>query len=582
MNLSVKILLAGLVMSGSVLGEDGPKGLENREKPNKQPVLTGLEAQREGAQEVKKLAADGELKKARRVARGLVRGVEGPYAKELGDAIFEGAGRSVGKNDIKEASLFFRMYLDLFPEGKNAVSAREQLLACYNELRELEACIAQAKVNLKKDPESAWVDYWTFIYGYSHFRLWKFDEAKPLLEDYLKKFPKGKHVKMAKKYLGYINPDWEIGDHGLVKYEGKFKDDIRIKRSLATLEKDLEAGYAMVEEILGVNLRENVQMLILLADAKPGARNGLKGQAFVVGVDNKPVTVVRIFTHFLAASPNEYQVTLAHELKHAGFKGLMGQSYENLPSWVKEGLAVYGTRDTETRMYTVLCNEMVGKKDPLKTLDGIDDPKHTVSDYMEDALAFEWLDSLKEGNVKAYCQGLLAGKDYKKLFAEVSGLGTYEAAMKAANAYCRKRVEAVLGSSYGEYRKLRQESEANMGGKDVMKKWLDDGGREKFETWLKVNDKNPAAPMVRFCYGRSLVTAGEGEGARKMFRHILEKDRMRCTLLDDAQLWLGLSYYNLGDKKKGIEEFGVLLRDYPTSSSSRKVRGARPAGPVLK
>ncbi|MFT7303830.1 MAG: hypothetical protein ACI8UZ_002673 [Akkermansiaceae bacterium] len=58
--------------------------------------------------------------------------------------------------------------------------------------------------------------------------------------------------------------------------------------------------------------------------------------------------------------------------------------------------------------------------------------------------------------------------------------------------------------------------------------------------------------------------------------HILKKDEMRSTLLDDAQLWLGVSYNYEGNQEMARKEFGVLLRDFPASSLAKHIKAPPP------
>ncbi|MFK7851797.1 MAG: tol-pal system YbgF family protein [Akkermansiaceae bacterium] len=501
--------------------------------------------------------------------------------EDIEDAIFRAGGFSIAKNSIHRAAEFYRYYLDTFPKGKHAETARAELVGCYNHLRELDLCIEQAKKNLELDPDSKWVEYWTFLIGQSNFKQWKFNEAKPLLEACLKKFPNGDYTSLTKKYLGWIDPDWTVGENGLIDYNGKFKEDIRLKAAIESLPEDIETGFTTLEDRLGVNLRPHTHVMLLFEDSGPKTSPGLKASTYVVGRNNVPNIVMRFFTEFVVSSPISYRQTITHELKHAGFKGAMGQDYENLPEWITEGLAVWGADDVETRMQLVLSNKIAGKKDPLSALDGIEDGDYNHTDYMENALAFDWLESKKVGNVKRFCRELIKGRPYQEIWSEVSGMD-YERAMNEADAFCRQKVETAIGDQLVSFIQLRAAQQKAMSqGEAASKKWLADGAREELEQWLEINEVHPAAPMARFTLANALARAGEGEAARNILKHIIEKDSLRCTLRDDAQFWIGVSYNWARDSENAIEAFGVLLRDYPASHSAKQVAGQfRPAGPM--
>jgi hypothetical protein len=282
--------------------------------------------------------------------------------------------------------------------------------------------------------------------------LWKFEESQPLLKGYLRAYPKGKHVAIAKKHLGMIDPAWEVDENGLITYDDKFKDDVRLKKTLQSLPKDLEDGFARLEKRVGLDLRPHTHVLILLEDTWPKIKGGLKASTYIVGRKNVPTTVTKFFTEFIARSPLGYRETRAPRTEA---RGLLG----------------------------------------------------------DDALAFEWLEKKKSGNVKTFCQHLVKGRPYQEILSKLTGT-TYEKAIAEADDYCRKRVNEALSKGYPAFVKLRKESEAALGAQKASEKWLEDGGQAAFESWLEENEENPAAPMARFCLARTLAIAREDDAAR--------------------------------------------------------------------
>lgn len=219
----------------------------------------------------------------------------------------------------------------------------------------------------------------------------------------------------------------------------------------------------------------------------------------------------------------------------------------------------------------------------MSVLDGITDFDRDEADYLEDALAFEWLESKGAGKVKSFCRGLAAGKPHRELWAEFSGMD-YDEAIAQADAYCRKRVSEALGASHEEIVRLRDaHRDALNAGEASTKRWLAIGGEAELERWIAENSEHPAEPFARFCLARSFARVGRGEESRELLQQILDEDCLRCTLLDDAQFWIGVSYNWAGDHARAGQAFGVLLRDFPSSHSAKQVRGkSRPAGPVTE
>jgi hypothetical protein len=380
-----------------------------------------------------------------------------------------------------------------------------------------------------------------------------------------------------------IDPPWDIDENGLVSYSGKYDGDIRLEAAVKSLPADMEAGFRMLEERLGLDLRPHTRVIYLFKDADNKTKPGLKASTFIVGRDNEPTVVMSFYSEYVVSQPESYRQTISHEIKHAGFKGILGQFYEDLPKWIREGLAVWGSNDVDTRLQLVLSNKIAAGKDPMTVLDGIDDGDRNEADYMEDALAFEWLESKKPGNVKAFCRDLAKGKPYREIWADLSGM-PYADAMAEANAHCRKRAASALGQAYTDFVPLRKAHEKALNaGMDATRKWLTEGGKIALEKWLAENPSHPAEPFTRFCLARSLARDGQGTACRKLLQHILDEDGLRCTLLDDAQFWIGVSYNWEKDFDNARAAFGVLLRDFPCSHSAKQVVGKFPAaGPVTE
>jgi tetratricopeptide (TPR) repeat protein len=507
-----------------------------------------------------------------------------PGQADLAEVLVEAGGMLAQAQQFAPAAGFYRMLIDRFPRSKHLEHAHTELAACYYQARRLEECRKQVKVNLELYPESQWVEYWEFLVAQIKFRLYEFAEAKTSYEAFLRKYPHSQYGTYARADLGRIDPPWEIDRHGIVRYSGKFKQDIRFEAALAAAPKHIEDGHRILERLLGIDLRNHTNVLILFKDSGVNRSGGVKATTRIIGIDNKPNTMIEFFTEYVVTSPEGFRRTVVHEMKHAGFAEMMGgQSYHDLPEWIREGLAVWGSDDIDSRVTLVLSNAIISQSGPMKILDGIEDPDRDDRDYLEDGLAFEWLESRKVGNVKAFCQRLVKGEPYRKIWADLAGTG-YEEAMALANEHCRRRVEEALGEAHKSFVPLRKGAEAAIAkGGEAAKAWLADGGEADLKNWLETNGEHPAAPFGRFWLGRALIEAGRHEPGRVLLQQIIDQDAERCTLPDDAQFFIGYSYNQQGDAAKAHEAFGILLRDFISSSHAKQFVGKLPpAGPVTR
>lgn len=530
---------------------------------------------------IRKAYTEGQFDQASTRAKALVE--RDPEREGLDAFLITAGGELAQAGRYDAAATFYRLHVQAFPKSDSHEAARTELAACLYSGRQLKAALVEVRKNLTLYPDSQWVEYWRFLDGQIPFRLWRYAEAKASLEQFLKDYPDGDYSDHARAYLGRIDPPMDLDEHGIVAYKGKFAEDVRLKAAIAALPGYLEEGYGMLEERLGVQLKPHTHVIYSFVDMTPKTGGGAKATTRVIGVDNEPTTIVYFYTESVVTDPAGYHTTAIHELKHAGFIGVMGDAYHDLPKWIREGLALWGSNDIDERVRLLLCNEIAGKRDPLGMLDGIEDVDHNYRDYMEDVLAFEWLESKAKGNVKAFCKRLVAGEDYRAIWADLSGL-SYAEAMAQADAHCRQRVEAALGEAYPAFKTLREQSDKAMQqGGPATRAWLNDGGEAGLRDWLDNNAEHPAAPMARLSLARALVIAGLHQPGRVVLQHVLDNDGDVCTLLDDAQFWIGVSYNYQRDQANAREAFGVLLRDYPNSSNCKQVRGKFPvAGPVTE
>ncbi|MFK7789087.1 MAG: tol-pal system YbgF family protein [Phycisphaeraceae bacterium] len=499
----------------------------------------------------------------------------------LADMLIKYGGELAEAKRFGDTARYYQLVSDAFPNHEQIESIHTDLLACYYYERELSVARQLANDNLNRYPKSPWVEYWRFLDAQIQYRLYQFDSAKTAYEKFLADYPDSQYARNAKADLGRIDPVMEVDEHGIVKTNSRLSKDARLKQAIGDLPGLIDEGYDQLLDRLGVDVRSNTQILYSFIDKGPKISGGLKATTRVIGIDNKPTTVVEFYTDAVVTDPQSYAVTAVHELKHAGFIGKMDAAYHDLPEWIREGLALWGTDDIDTRMHSVLGNAIASGKDPLSPLDGIEDPDHDYRDYMEDVLAFEWLASIDADNVRKFCRRLIAGEDYKSIWSDLAGM-PYEQAMQSADAYCKQRVQAMLGEAYQSYLPLRAASDrAAQGGAQAAKAWSDSDARRSLQAWIDANGEHPAAPIARFTLARSLIVAGEHDAGRALLAVLLDPEQVQSSLMDDAQFWVGVSYNYEKNMEKSKEAFGILLRDYPNSSNAPQVRGKfQPAAPV--
>lgn len=501
-----------------------------------------------------------------------------PDHKHHHAALYMGANAALNSSRHGRGEALYRSLLARHPDSTSAHKARSELVTLLADARKLAECIRQCDDNLAALPDHPNSDYWQVMRGECQFRLWQFKEAEVSLKAFLASNPGSRLAGRARGSLELINPPLKVGPAGVVEgYAGKYAEDVRFARALAALPGYIAEAWKVLHETLGVDLAGKAAVIFVFKD-KGLVRDTERAVADTIAMQYQPVTRITLFTEHVVVHEADFKSRVIHELKHAAFRGVMGQRYLDLPKWVREGLAVYGARQMEDRIHAVLSNEFFAGNDPRRVLDGIDDPDHDVTDYVEDAMAFAWLESRRKGAVHAFCRRLCAGEAYDKLFAELAGL-EFSAALKAAADSIHAELHRRLGTAEPELKGI-QAAQAAAQARGQEAAWAAETGVARYQAWLDANPGHILEQVGRFRLGRALVACGRHEAARKVLA-VVAADELRSSLTDDATYWIARSLELEGKTAEADAAYGVLLRDYSWSSGAARVKDTRkPAGPV--
>jgi len=504
-----------------------------------------------------------------------------PDHPKIATALYLAAKAGAASMNFKRTVPLFRRILKDHPDYDAIDEVRLKLVESLSGMRAFDECITQCRENLKAAPESPLADYWHFLIPHSQFRLWRFKEAEKGMKDFLASYPGSTYAEHARRYLQKINPSWKVDESGIGEYSGKYNEDYRFKAALAALPGYIKEGRQKIRQRLGVDIDFENKVNFIFRDAGPNKQGGLIAQTFIISRDYKPVTVIQFYAEHVVIDSEGYHRTVIHEMKHAGFKRLMGTSYDDLPVWIKEGLAQWVAEQLEGRIVSNLISETFSGKDPVSQMNGVANPAHDVGDYLEDVLAFEWLEKQKKENVIAFSQGLVKGESWQKLLADTSGLDADEA-IRRMDSYCRERVAAELGPAGRQALALRDTFYAkSFEGTEALNMWLREEGNRLFAEWVDEHPGHVLETVLRFYSGRGLILTGQFSQGRQWLRSIIDaKDGSR--LCDDALFLEGYSFQQEKRPADAARSLGVLLRDYSRSNSAHKVRGKfKPLGPEL-
>ena len=173
---------------------------------------------------------------------------------------------------------------------------------------------------------------------------------------------------------------------------------------------------------------------------------------------------------FLTAQ-TQAETTVCHELVHAYFRKWMSESnYASMPKWAREGSAVYLSNQIEEKEKAFLFRDSMSIDHLLDLFNGLEGA-HSFLDYLEDALAFEYLDTLSSGTVVKVLAQVMNGKSIYDAISSSTGLSKSDFLTKATQ-YGRAKMEQLIASLPADLLQARKDYEKKGAGYELAKAGL--------------------------------------------------------------------------------------------------------------
>ncbi len=468
-------------------------------------------------------------------------------------------------------------FLAAYATHSQADVARSLLLKALDKERRLEELVLRSAQFAREHPTSAQRDFWAYAHGDALFGLWRFAEAEVALLAAKTAFPTSPYLAKIDQDLAWINPRLEADANGLLAYRGKYVADARLLHLQSALPAILAEARATLRSTLGVDIGTGRVAYLEWVDSIADAA-AAQAVTNTLCHEGKPASIISCSTEHAVTDERAFRSRLTHELKHAHFRNAMGQRYLALPRWVREGLAVYGARQTDDRLARTLSNHVFSGLDPATLLNGLEGAVHGYDDYLEDALAFEWLATKSPGAVQLFVAALLKGDDHKVAFGVAAGT-SFDQAVRGAAAHAKDAIERALGPARNELETLNRIGATD----DAVKRdaWFLREGRAAYEAWLAKHDDHVLAPIARYKLGKHLVLTGRYDEGRALLRGVFERDLARVTIADDAMYWYARAFERQGDQARAKEAYGALLRDYSWCRFAKELTAKHTPGPPL-
>lgn len=354
-----------------------------------------------------------------------------------------------------------------------------------------------------------------------------------------------------------------------ISYDGKYKDEHLYKDLLSKILDIRKKAFDTINKTLGLNYQDNKTVIIKFIDAQPIVIEPIKTyeeSAFEVGtettISNKKHQLITCALEYIFTKyKNILQEELTHEIFHGVLRDLMGDSHELLPKWIREGLALYAVGQGEGRIHYLL---IYADGECEKLVNGLEG-KHTLEDYAEDYLAFDYIRSkFGEGEIKQFVNKLIKGSNYRAALKELTN-DDWETFQKNLRAHALKRLKeiATKDSFLQNYQEVHKKVEKKdyhaiiSATEEILQKTPDD--------YLAAN--------LKYYRAKAFSRLGKYQEAIKGFQEIVEKYSDKTGLDDEAKFYIGWCYYQQGKYEEAASELAVFVRDYPYASEKILAEG---------
>lgn len=253
---------------------------------------------------------------------------------------------------------------------------------------------------------------------------------------------------------------------------------------------------------------------------------------------------IDVYAEYLVIGAEDPARRFEHEVVHAVMRLDLGARYADVPTWLREGMAVHLAGQTEGRMRYMLMMETYAR-DPSRLVNGLGGT-HTFADYVEDALAVEYL--LLKITLPELERKLREGKEYLP--------DGFEA---GAREYALKRLQAWRDDVNRDYVALL-DLVAGQRWKEV---------EESCRRFLKHHEASYLRSPVSYYLARALFEQGsfdEALCAFEAFRRTVRGGEGMSGLLDDAKVREALCLRRLKKLEAAAERLRQVVHDHVDSS----------------
>lgn len=270
-------------------------------------------------------------------------------------------------------------------------------------------------------------------------------------------------------------------------------------------------------------------------------------------VDGKEVAVIVLYWEYLISGAGSLKDELTHEFFHAVHREqITKETYTAIPRWVREGLALYVAEQMPGRLDYLLQDKIEQGPDVL--VQGLENDPHTLDDYGEDVLAFDYLET-RHGRERflAVAQDIVFGR---RTAREAIRKHTDED-WPTFREHARQHTLTALRTREGGRRDLYL---------PVLKRYLADdcaGALTGFQALLHDHPEAYWRGLAQYYLARSLFQLKRYDEAGGEFAKTVADHAGRIGLVDDAAYYVGRCAFECGRWAEAELALRRFLRDFP-------------------
>ncbi|MFH1707237.1 MAG: hypothetical protein ABIF71_04905 [Planctomycetota bacterium] len=202
-------------------------------------------------------------------------------------------------------------------------------------------------------------------------------------------------------------------------YAGKYVGYTEYRKILSGMAALRKQVVERINTSLGFDYDDHYTILVRFQDDNGEWER--PGHTEIRKVEWRQVPVVTIFVEHIITG-TDLETLLAHEFIHGVMLERMADAYEPLPTWLKEGITMWGSGELEDDVARMVAGLALAGEQPLGIVNGLERLPHTALDYAEDGLFFEYLaQTYGQKKVQAMIRELVNGGFFKQVVEKETG-----------------------------------------------------------------------------------------------------------------------------------------------------------------